>query len=390
MKANTSLVALLTRGLVVTASIYLPMAEILTRVNTALGVSLNLVVSLAVAAAAAAVVLYQGLWPVVAVSVGVLLLPMILGIADGNALRHFQYSVPTFTFVVTTFIILRQRDLPFTQQLMVIGASLTLPTWVAVWIVFDLPLPRASAPVVPLAVLVLLYMAGTLNRGLRVVMVSSVFSLAGYLAATTARMSFAVTLVVLLIWIWTSSRWSPKTKTLSSTALVATSTLFWFGRAMGRERLFGRDASIGIGPVTLNGEGRVEAANLALEPASNFRFWQVVFGNGGGTSGQRLVDAGFILDKPHNEFLRAFVDGGLVLTAALGTIMLVPLIVGVLNYQRTGNRSLFLLPTSVSLILLGFSLTDNAMSYIWLMLPAGILVSWSRSRAVAQGASPGN
>jgi O-antigen ligase len=294
--------------------------------------------------------------------------------------------VPTFTFVVVAFVILSAGDLRWTQRSMIVAALLVLPTWVVAWIGLEFPLPRASDPVVPLAVLVLLYWTGTQERWFRGVAIASVLGLLSYLAMTTSRMGSAVTLMVVLIWIWTSSRWSVMIKALTSTALVAASTLFWFGGAWGRERLLGRDATIGIGPIRINGEGRVEAANLALgpmpSPASSLGFWQVVAGNGGGTSGQRLVDAGFILDKPHNEFLRAFVDGGLILTAGLAAMICLPLVIGILNYRRTREKTLLLLPMSVSLILLSFSLTDNAMSYIWLMLPAGVLVSWSRSRAV--------
>ena len=144
-----------------------------------------------------------------------------------------------------------------------------------------------------------------------------------------------------------------------------------------RERLFGRDASISVGPIRVNGEGRVEAASILTR--ESVTWLEVVLGSGPGSAGQTLVDAGFVLDKPHNEFLRAYFDGGLVLLVGLLALIALPSVVGVNNFRRTRDTSALFVPVSVSLIIGGFSLTDNALSYFWLLLPAGVLIAWSRN-----------
>lgn len=361
---------------------YLAIAELLTRVGTGLAVSLNLVLSTIILFAVGVVSLLQGRWLVLTAYAAVLLLALLSGLEAGNGLRHMQYFVPTLVFLILVFIVLSRENSHLAQRLMFVAALSVLPIWSVAWMAFDFPLPRASDPVVPLAVLVLLFMSSAMRHWLKITAVTSTLLLLGYLALTTARMAFAVTWIVLVIWIWLSSHWPLRMKILSTALLGSASLLYWLGGTWQRERLFGRDATIDIGPVSLNGEGRVEAAQLILQSPSGSSIWQVVFGNGGGTSGERLVDAGFILDKPHNEFIRVFVDGGLVLTTALVALLLLPAAMGILNYRRTRDRTLLLLPTLISLILLGFSMTDNALSYIWLMLPAGVLVSWSRSNAL--------
>lgn len=382
MKEDRRVARILAASLVLIASMYLPVAELLTQVDVVEEVSANLLLSTILAALAGVVILLQGAWPVPVVAFCLLLTPGILGVTSANDFRHLQYMVPLFAFVAVAFIVLSPSLALLAERSLLGGALLVLPVWALVWITFDFTLPRASASVVPLAGVVLLVFSSSETRWVRITAISSVILLIGYLAVTTARMGFALTLMVLLIWVWSLSGWSSKMRAVVSGAVVIPSAIYWLGGTWQRDRLFGRDATIDIGPVSLNGEGRVEAAQLTLHPPSGSNIWKVVFGNGGGSSGQRLVDAGFILDKPHNEFIRVFVDGGLILTAALVALLVLPAVIGILNYQRTRDRALLLLPMLVSLILFGFSLTDNALSYIWLMLPAGVLVSWSRSQAL--------
>lgn len=373
----------LAAGLVASAAAYLALGELLTYVETSWGVSLNLVFSILITAVATLVGLLQRSWLVLVLLLGIVLVIFPPGLFAGNDLRHLQYVSPSVTFVMVAFMVLDPKRIRATRLWMLTGALLGLPVWTLTWLISGIPLQRASAPVVVVAVVVLLFFSKNSHQLIQVGSLVSVLFLLSYLFLTTARMASALAVTVVLIWLWTLSDWLPRAKGLISGFLLLLSSLYWFGGSWQRERLFGRDPSIGIGPIALNGEGRREGAEIALDSQSAPGVPHLFFGHGGGTSGQRLVDAGFVLDKPHNEFVRVFIDGGLVGVLALLILIAVPLSVGFTNFKWTRDRSLLFLPAVVSIIVFGFALTDNGLSYMWLMLPAGVLVSWSRSNRLA-------
>lgn len=374
----------LASALIVTAAVYLPVAELLTRVDSDLGPSLNLFVSVLAVCVAGLVLLLQKAWPVLVACVIVTVWFATTGIAEGNDPRHLQYLVPPLALGMTAFVIMGTRNSSQVEKWMLVGSLLVLPAWLVFGFIFDSPVTRASAPVVPVATLVLLTFSQGRGHLLRLVCFASTLLMICYLAWTTSRMASALTLMVVLIWTWTLSPWAPRLRALVSGMLLLLVAFLWLGGSWQRERLFGRDASISIGPLSVNGEGRMEAATIALASVPESSISQLFLGLGGGSSGQQLVDSGFVLDKPHNEFVRVLVDGGIVLVFVLALLATMPLIVGLINYRCTRHKSLLVVPAAVSLIVLGFSLSDNALSYIWLMLPAGVLVSWSRSARVLE------
>jgi hypothetical protein len=362
---------------VVTGASYLPLGEFLTRISFGYGFSLNLIVSSFLLITILTICLAQHSYIAVVGTSILLVFILITGLRAGTDARHLQYAVPFAIFLAGTGIRLDLQTRIFMSRVFIVGALVALPLWVTIWLLTGESLPRASAPVVPLTVLVLLCFSEARGALTRLTALASVTGLLVLLAVTTARMAFAVSLIIVLIWLIIESGWSLPRRLLTGAVLLTSSALYWFGGSWQRERLFGRDNSLTIGPISLNGEGRTEAADILAAPGHDESIREFILGAGGGSSGQALVAANFHLDKPHNEFIRTFIDGGILLVMCLLATILIPTIIGILNYRRFRDRLCTLIPIFISLLLLGFAISDNALSYAWLMLPASLLVAWS-------------
>jgi hypothetical protein len=349
------------------------------------GVSANFAVSVLVWLAVLSVALLQRLWLPTGVMIATMLFVVSGGLVQGNGLRHLQYAIPLGILTSCVWFLLSRDQVRNMRVIFVICSLLVLPMWITIFVATGQPLPRASAPIVPLAALALLVLTRPGHWSLRAMSWVSILGLTALLALTTARMAYLVTVTIVACWVVLVERWRLMLKGLLAAVVLAASAAYWLGGEWQRQRLVGRDNSMYIGPLAINGEGRAEASEIVTRDMSSGQIWEVLIGSGGGTSGQRLVDAGFILDKPHNEFVRVFVDGGLMLTLVLVAILVVPAFIGFRNLQAGADRELQVAPMLVSVVLVGFSLSDNPLSYTWLALPAALIVAWSRSKTVESG-----
>jgi O-antigen ligase len=144
------------------------------------------------------------------------------------------------------------------------------------------------------------------------------------------------------------------------------------------ERFFGLDASMNVGGVAINGSGRSEMWALVYADSARARW----LGQGVGSSAI-LIDNHFSgLGHPHNDFLRVLYDFGVLglicflwfLSGATWTLL-----VGVWRQAHMGAagrvRLQYFLTPALSMVGIGAGMfTDNSVSYVFVMVPFGILL----------------
>lgn len=148
-------------------------------------------------------------------------------------------------------------------------------------------------------------------------------------------------------------------------ALLMTS-FFWNTRS---QPFLGGDNGLAVGSLAVNTTGRSTLASRNLEAVldSSQDLWKVSFGRGIGHS-REISLAALGSETPLNEFIRVFSDLGLfgITVLAASIFALIMMIVHLLRfyfYAKALEASLMLM----SLIM--FSLTENMLSYSWILLP---------------------
>jgi len=370
-----------------------PVAELLTRLHLALpfpaDFSINLIFTVLFFCGLVSALLLQRNFAPVLITSSLLAVGLLSSLVSNSQAQHAQYLLTVGCFVLGASLFF---DLPLmsrTQDLYWLFALLTV-------VVFFLDkvsglnfLGRASAPSQVIAVLVLLAFGARYSKSVQIVSVVGSLLLLIDMTLDTSRMSTFLSLVIFTIVFCTRFHWHALTRISIVSSVWVVSIAYWAVDSTARQRLFGNDPSVKIGPITINGEGRTQAADIVLgnRPHS---LWNLLFGSGVGESGQTLVNANFVLDKPHNEFIRLFVD-----TGWLGVGIWAGLIIWV---GLTGVTRMYLQPRGwsaalalgITLILCGFSYSDNVLSYSWVLIPCGILfglVRSDRTRAETPGES---
>jgi O-antigen ligase len=236
---------------------------------------------------------------------------------------------------------------------------------------------RASATSAPLVIMLILSFSISGSNMQKKVSLLCAFLVLAAVSFDTSRMATLVSFILIFAWIAFFSSWRAWVRVILLLSMTALELYFWLYNSFAYERIFGRDASLPVGPILINGEGRTEAATiLTSEPTTPL---DVLFGQGLGWSGSKLVSVGFGLDKPHNEFLRLFFDLGVLGLWAWTLTLLWLLFLAYRASKSQVSQSETFLFAGTFLVLLGFSLSDNVLSYSWVMAPCGILVAWERS-----------
>jgi len=137
--------------------------------------------------------------------------------------------------------------------------------------------------------------------------------------------------------------------------------------------MLGGDSGLSVGSLALNTTGRAALAreNLSSIVSGGLDAWEVTYGQGTGRSRELSLSA-TALDAPLNEFIRVAVD--------LGIIGLIALIAGFgllshLSFRllRSGLPAQALQSSLLLIGLVAFSLTENMLSYSWILLPVFLL-----------------
>lgn len=150
----------------------------------------------------------------------------------------------------------------------------------------------------------------------------------------------------------------------------------------------GGDQGVSLGSHQFNTNGRV---TLAQDVLANFRgksVWQdwpsILLGNGVGTSADESIES-LGQSAPLNEFIRCFVDLGFV-GVICWFLVIVTLGISMLRLCRGRRfRPLGALGAVLVFGLLLFSLTENMISYSWVLIPIGVVLGFiQRSGCVNQ------
>jgi hypothetical protein len=362
----------------------LPMQEVLSRINFfGTPMSVNVVFSFMYFAATIFLPARRifGIWGTVAVLMIFLILICRASVLTFD-LEYVQYLLPTSIFVLL-------MQLRFTRK---VTDSLPIYFWVAgvataFIYIFDIffrfgTISRASATVVPIALILILGFYNCLSfRANRFITFVAVAGILSSVSLDQSRMATGLSVFILLFFVILLMPTNRLTKVSISALVVVNQAVIWASSSNSWERWFGNDMNFAIGPLSLNGEGRVAGASIILHQCSlNSRgLIEDIFGNGPGFASTCLVENGFQLDKPHNEFLRFFSDQGVVGLIFIAAIILAIGLSGLHYWIVVRDKLSGFLLTSVFMCLIGFSITDNPFSYSWLLLPSGILIAWTWS-----------
>ena len=247
---------------------------------------------------------------------------------------------------------------------------------------------RAGHTVAPLIVLTLLVFGERLGKRALVVGFLSALATMSAVTLSTSRMATAIGLTLLVGWLIAFCPWRKWLRAVGILLILVAEYSFWTLNPWARERVFGRDASVRVGALRINGEGRSEAsAILQTSDSSEPDLLARVFGEGIGAAQNFLMSAGFILDKPHNEFIRLHTDAGFFGIAAWTIFILGLLGFGIARIVNRSDKASGQVLVGLALILTGFSYSDNPLSYSWVLIPTGVLIAWARSNSKVASAT---
>lgn len=346
--------------------------------------SLNLILAAAFMLGASIVVIAQRNFRLLmTTSLAIMAALVILSWLDGIGLRHTQYLLTIACLAGGWMLAMTETARVHLHRIYWAAGLISASIYFLDMVTPLEVLGRAHAAVGPLVIAVILAFRPRRSLLAGVTSACAAGIVLASLTVQTSRMATALSLLVLVAYIALFARIRVPWRVAIVLGALASETWFWLRDPWAHDRLFGHDASVSLGPITINGEGRTGAAQIASaatggSPEPGPGPLHLLLGNGVGTSGQRLVDAGYVLDKPHNEFIRLFVDAGIV-GAALWIAALGAMVVMVWRLARvTGTSARTFIAFSIPVTLLGFSLSDNVLSYAWVMAPSGVLLAWAR------------
>ena len=234
-------------------------------------------------------------------------------------------------------------------------------------------LGRASATICPLLILILILFRPSKNRLSFAISLFTSLGLLLALAHDTSRMATGLSALLFVCLVLIESGISKPLRFGISALVVLAEGLYWTQIPAAHERLFGHDASLTVGPVAINIEGRGSAADLLLSQPNLTH--QLIFGHGAGGAGTALSNvAGFPMDKPHDEFLRVFFDFGLIGLMVFALTLVGLVAIGIRSWKAGAGIAATAIPLAVVTVGIGFALTDNPLSYSWFMIPAGTMI----------------
>lgn len=375
VRRNRFVFALLTIGLV-----WLLMADRLSGLPVTDRFSINLLVTSLFAIGIAAVVLLSSRWKIAVAILLLLLLGLTSNLVSDYSLASAQYllTIGCFAFAASMKL---EESVAIRIPSFAYAISLMSAVLLSITSLLDLPWAnRAGQSVTPILVLILLVF-GTQFGG-RFIVLGFVASM-GLLASMTietSRMATLLNLTLILGWLVFACPWKAYLRVALIAMITSGQALFWTFHPWAVQRLTGRDASIDLGVVQINGEGRTAAAAVALKNV-DFSVSNLMVGQGVGATQFNLESEGFHLDKPHNDYLRLFLDVGLLgLLIWLGIIAAIA-ILGLRSLRSNHHSPKGQIALGVALTLSAYSISDNPLSYSWLLIPAGILIAWARTPA---------
>jgi hypothetical protein len=369
------LASVTTWTLVSLSAVYLAVGESLTRIPTPWGVSLNLVVTFFLVGVAVANACSQRRYTSVAIASAVAILTLGTGLSAGSDLRAMQYLAPLVVFLLLATAKISDEIRAIGAWVLWAGALVSFVPLVLRVLLESSSTSRATDSIVPLVAAVLLFLPFR-ARWVRYVSLSISLATLVLVYWSTARVASFLIFVVVTIWILTAAPWAKAAKMGTCVLLAAGSAWYWIGSARAYERLFGRDNTLAIGPMRLNGEGRSDASEIVRGDLVDLSIPELMLGKGAGRTGTVLTDAGYHLDKPHEEFLRLFVDGGLLLVGVWIAVIAITTFAAWQGWRDRAGNGVWQIPAVVSLSATLLSLVDNPLSYIWFMLPAAVLARW--------------
>ncbi len=162
---------------------------------------------------------------------------------------------------------------------------------------------------------------------------------------------------------------------ISISAIVAFGFLWRFGLLTTyADRMFGKDASLQIGPLSINGEGRAGVWTELLQEAG-VTGW---FGGGIGHAQDFVGALPVLWPHPHNEYLRLYVDSGVV---GLSLFLLMLFLAGYACFRQIRKNRSSLDPAWAAVFmifgLLLFMALDNPLAYLVALPPTTYLIAVS-------------
>ena len=375
--------------IVAVSAAIVPVADLLTRLHFRGSLSINLLFTVLFFCALVSALLLQRNFAPVLVTSSLLTVGLTSSLVSGSQVQHAQYLLPVGCFVLGISLFFDPPLISRAQILYWFFSLLAVFVFLGDAVLGLNSFNRASAPAQVIAVLVLLTFGARSSKSVQFVSVMGSMALLIDMQLDKSRMATLLGLVIFTIVFSMRFRWHALCRVTIICIVWVASVTYWSVDSNARQRLFGNDASVKIGPITINGEGRTHTADISLGDGPH-SFWNLLFGSGVGKNGTTLVDAGSVLDKPHNEFIRLFVDTGwfgVVLWACLLLWIGVIALTQIYLQPRGWSAALAI---GITLILCGFSYSDNALSYSWLLIPCGIffgLVRSHRFRAETAGGS---
>lgn len=160
------------------------------------------------------------------------------------------------------------------------------------------------------------------------------------------------------------------------TAHAVTSTFFvaltFMLHPAGLDRLFGRDSTLKVGPLVLNGEGRSAVQQVVIQQFPDVDTKQWLLGNGPGSVTGQLRANGFYLTDLHNEWLALFSEGGIL--AVLVTLVAFGVVLRRSWRAARSHRGFEAYVGSAVIITLALSMIfTNTLSFAWYVVPAGLI-----------------
>jgi len=307
---------------------------------------------------------------------------MVIGVAsnitNGYSIASAQYLLTLAAMALTLFALLTSEDLSTISRVAFVSAYLAA-AFLALELIVDFSWHgRAGQSVAPLAVVCLFAFGQYLGRWYSVAGCLGAYTTLIAVSANTSRMATATTFLVIAIWLLFFSPWTLPLRVGLVTATTAAEAAYWRFNSWANERLVGRDASLEIGPLRINGEGRSEAARILSDASQDGEgIIAHLLGHGVGYTQNALGVADFHLDKPHNEVIRLSSDVGLLGIGLWSIFILAILALGVRAAYRSRRSPAALIFIGVSVTLAGFTYSDNPLSYAWLLIPSGVLLAWA-------------
>lgn len=246
--------------------------------------------------------------------------------------------------------------------------------------------PRPAAAGVVLAIILLGLSSLPRPVELTIVIIGLVLVLVTY-----SRMAFFVGLLVIAIRVvFSHLRLIPKLALglLSLPALLFVS-FAWFANRGGDpwrsdEISFSMDASetAAVISVPVNSTGR----NLFWPAVLDSAIQNPVFGSGLGSSSDLIERVFPTIEHPHNDYLKVFHDLGAVGLLLFFVVLLYPILIVAKSTRWFTNRPRRheVVAVQLSVFMMSMSLTDNLLSYIWILWPwsaaLGITLQLGKSR----------